>query len=213
MSLENVRRQYARAKLERDQLASDPYSQLQSWLHQALEAKLSDDPTAMTLSTVAANGQPSSRIVLLKHLDERGLVFYTNLGSRKAQEIATNPRVCAHFSWLGLERQAVIYGQAEKLSLAEVGRYFLSRPRDSQLGAWASAQSQPIASRQLLEQAFQQMKQRFAEGKIPVPDFWGGFRIRIDNAEFWQGGENRLHDRFWYQPDEQQGWQLQRLQP
>ncbi len=213
MDLHDIRRQYQLDRLTAEKLLPQPWQQLQLWLEQAMAAKLSDDPTAMTLATADVTGRPSARIVLLKQLDQQGLVFYTNLGSRKAQEIKQNPQVCCHFSFLGLERQAVIYGRASKLSLREVSKYFMSRPRDSQLGAWASQQSKPIKSRQLLEQSFQQMKQKYSQGQIPLPDFWGGFRVEVDSAEFWQGGENRLHDRFFYQPSGPGVWQIERLQP
>lgn len=213
MDLHDVRRQYRQARLTEADLLATPWQQLQHWLQQAMHAELSDDPTAMTLATADAQGRPSARIVLLKELDAKGLVFYTNLGSRKAQEMAVNPQVCCHFSFLGLERQAIIYGQVQRLSLLEVTQYFVSRPRESQLGAWASQQSRPIRSRQLLEQSFAQMKQKFSQGQIPVPDFWGGYRVQIQAAEFWQGGENRLHDRFYYQASGQDSWQIERLQP
>jgi len=167
----------------------------------------------MTVATVDATGQPSQRIVLLKHADDRGFVFYTNLGSRKAEELRLNPKISLHFPWYLLERQVKVCGVAEPLSTAEVLKYFVSRPRESQLGAWASHQSRRISSRQLLMQQFEAMKNRFSRGEIPVPDFWGGFRVVPHQIEFWQGGEHRLHDRFQYNRQESGDWSIERLEP
>jgi pyridoxamine 5'-phosphate oxidase len=171
------------------------------------------DPNAMTVATVDASGQQSQRIVLLKHLDEKGFVFYTNLNSRKAQELRQNPKVSLHFPWFFLERQVKVCGTAEPLSTAVVLKYFVSRPRESQLGAWASQQSRPISSRALLMQQFESMKNKFAKGEIPVPDFWGGFRVKPHQIEFWQGGSHRLHDRFQYTLQADGTWSIDRLEP
>ena len=213
MDISQERREYLKAGLSEDSLAADPVEQFRHWLKDAIEADISTDPTAMCLSTVGADGRPSQRIVLLKQFDEKGFVFYTNLESRKAKQIIENPNVCLHFGWLPLERQVVISGKAIKLSVAEATKYFLSRPRDSQLAAWASQQSQKVSSRQMLEQAFSQMKQKFAKGDIPLPDFWGGFRVVPEQVEFWQGRANRLHDRFLYTKNESTKWLIDRLQP
>ncbi len=213
MKLEDVRRQYTKGKLDLEDLEENPFQQFKRWMEQAVEAQLSADPTAMTLATVDSTGQPSQRIVLLKHLDENGFVFYTNLGSKKAQDIANNSKVSLHFAWLGLERQVRINGLASKLSITEATRYFMSRPKESRLAAWASQQSQPIGSRKLLEQAFEQMKFRFKKGDIPLPSFWGGYRVQPTEIEFWQGRENRLHDRFQYVSLQETGWKIERLQP
>ncbi|MEM9301142.1 MAG: pyridoxamine 5'-phosphate oxidase [Pseudomonadota bacterium] len=212
MNLEDMRRDYTRGGLQSEDLAADPIEQFRGWLDVAIDAQVNDDPTAMTIATVDADGHPSQRMVLLKGFDERGFVFYTNHGSRKAAQIAGNPRVCLHFGWLELERQVVIWGTAERLSIAESTSYFVSRPRDSQLAAWASEQSRGIGSRKLLEAAFEQVRRRFSEGEIPLPSFWGGYRVKPSRVEFWQGRANRLHDRFLYSRTET-GWRIERLQP
>jgi pyridoxamine 5'-phosphate oxidase len=212
MKLEDIRREYTREGLSREQLDADPIAQFETWLGRALELKLKDDPTAMVLATVDADGNPSQRTVLLKGLDEEGLVFYTNLGSRKSMEIQENPKVCLLFSWLSLERQIIVYGEAEKLSLSEATRYFLTRPRSAQKAAWSSRQSSGIGSRKLLEQAFHEIGHRFREGEIPLPSFWGGYRVKPTAMEFWQGRANRLHDRFMYRRKEDD-WDIERLQP
>jgi len=211
MSLEDNRREYDYGKLTRESLLDDPFAQFELWMNQAIESQV-QDPTAMNLATVNAEGQPWQRMLLLKHFDKRGFVFYTNLESRKAQEIQANNKVCLHFPWLQLDRQVIIGGRAERLSTAEVVKYFLSRPQGSQLAAWASKQSTAISSRQVLEQQFRKIKEKFANGQIPLPDFWGGYRVVPDEIEFWQGGENRLHDRFSYQLNGD-SWDIVRLSP
>jgi pyridoxamine 5'-phosphate oxidase len=211
MSLEDNRREYDYGQLSRESLANNPFTQFTLWMDQAIEAKI-QDPTAMSLATVNAEGKSWQRMVLLKGFDKQGFVFYTNLGSRKAQEIDNNAQVSLHFPWLQLDRQVIIGGQAEPLSEAEVMTYFLSRPKGSQLAAWVSKQSSPIASRQTLETQFEKIKRRFAEGEIPPPDFWGGYRVVPSEIEFWQGGENRLHDRFNYRLDGD-NWHISRLSP
>lgn len=210
-NLEDVRREYLRQALRRDSLESNPITQLENWLDDASQVELVD-ATAMNLATVDENGQPSQRVVLLKDLTEQGLVFYTNLNSRKAQDISVNSKVSLHFGWLPLERQVKIQGKAVKLSKAENLAYFSKRPQNSQLAAWASNQSHPISSRQALNQAFEQMKNKFSKGKIPLPDFWGGYRVTPTKFEFWQGGGARLHDSFSYLPDGA-NWRIQRLAP
>jgi len=212
MDIDHIRREYLAGGLHREQLDKDPISQFQSWLRQAIDAELVD-PTAMTVATVDSTGQPSQRIVLVKQCDAKGFVFYTNLGSRKAKEIAINAKVSLHFAWLPLERQVKICGVAERLSTAQVLKYFISRPKDSQLGAWVSEQSQPLSSRMLLEQKFAEVKQKFAHGEVPLPSFWGGYCIRPHEIEFWQGGPNRLHDRFRYQLGANHEWNVERLAP
>jgi pyridoxamine 5'-phosphate oxidase len=184
----------------------------EQWLQDAINAEL-PDPNAMTIATVDETGQPSQRIVLLKDVTEEGFVFYTNLGSRKAKELAQNSKISLHFPWYFLERQVRVCGVAEPLSRTAVAKYFLSRPKSSQLGAWASQQSRPISTRELLVTQFMQMKEKFAKGDIPLPDFWGGYLVRPQQIEFWQGGEHRLHDRFEYNKNDNGDWSTQRLMP
>lgn len=211
MKLDEVRREYLKNGLRRGELNDDPITQLELWLEDASQLKLTDG-TAMTLATVGSDGQPSQRVVLLKQLDQNGLVFFTNLNSNKAQEISQNDKVSANFAWLPLERQVKIKGIASRISHTETLKYFTTRPKNSQIAAWASNQSQPISSRQFLVNAFEQMKNKFAEGEVPLPDFWGGYRIKPTAFEFWQGGGARLHDRFEYTPSEF-GWDIKRLAP
>lgn len=211
MDLSGVRREYRLAKLTEQDVLDDPMAQFEVWLKDAIDANMKD-PTAMVVATVDAEGQPSQRIVLLKQSDENGFVFFTNLGSRKAQELKQNDKICLHFPWHNMERQVIVYGKAQRLTLKQDMSYFLSRPKESQLAAWASHQSQPIESRQLLLSAFEQMKQKFKNGDVSAPSFWGGFRVVPDKIEFWQGGEHRLHDRILYQ--KQDGvWTTSRLAP
>ena len=211
MSLQYNRREYDYGKLTRESLSDNPFEQFTLWMTQAIEANI-QDPTAMSVATVSAAGKPWQRMVLLKDFDERGFVFYTNLGSRKAQEIAGNAQVSLHFPWLQLDRQVIVGGRAERLSTIDVMKYFLSRPKASQLAAWASKQSSRINSRQALETQFEQVKAKFAQGEIPLPDFWGGFRVVPEEIEFWQGGEHRLHDRFQFKLNEG-AWDISRLSP
>lgn len=211
MELEDIRREYTKGGLRRKDLLADPIAQFDVWLQQAIKAKMTD-PTAMTVATVDESGQPFQRIVLLKHVDEQGFVFYTNLGSRKAEQIGVNSKVSLHFPWHPLERQVHITGVAEKLSVVENMKYFSSRPKESQLAAIASKQSSRISARGVLEGKFLELKQKFEKGEIPVPSFWGGFRIKPTSIEFWQGGEHRLHDRFLFSKD-QEAWHIDRLAP
>lgn len=210
-TIAHLRREYTRGGLRRKDLPDDPIALFEQWLSQACEAKL-PDPTAMTVATVDEQGQPWQRIVLLKHYDAQGMVFYTNLGSRKALQLAHNPRISLHFPWHYLERQVMVLGEVEKLSPLEVLKYFHSRPRDSQIGAWVSKQSSRISARGILEGKFLELKQKFQQGEVPLPSFWGGYRVKFHTMEFWQGGEHRLHDRFIYQRD-QDGWKIDRLAP
>lgn len=207
----DLRRQYGRGELKREDLDPSPFVQFRKWMDEALALDLVD-ANAMSIATVGAAGEPSIRTVLLKAFDERGFVFYTNLESTKAKQIAENPNVALLFYWREFERQVKIRGRATKLTAAEVAKYFLSRPRDSQLAAWSSPQSRIIDARHMLERKFDEMKRKFAEGEVPVPSFWGGFRVAPRSIEFWQGGEHRLHDRFLYS-DDVGGWRIDQLAP
>ncbi|HIO93071.1 MAG TPA: pyridoxamine 5'-phosphate oxidase [Leucothrix mucor] len=211
MDLGDYRREYTKDGLRREDLSDSPFEQFEKWFMQADEATVID-ASAMSLATVSAEGKPSLRTVLLKTFDESGFVFYTNYSSQKSQQIEQNANVALLFPWTGLERQIEITGRAEKVSTAESLKYFLSRPKGSQLGAWASNQSSPITSRSLLEIQLNKMKQKFQAGEIPLPDFWGGYRVIPEKIEFWQGGTGRIHDRFEYQR-EGASWLIVRLQP
>lgn len=211
MDLESLRREYLQDGLSRGDLHDDPVEQFKLWMQQAIDLQISD-PTAVTVATVSDDGQPSQRIVLLKHYDSRGFVFYTNYGSRKAEELAANPRVSLHFPWHAIDRQVKICGQAQMIPAKESFKYFLTRPRDSQLAAHASEQSRVLDSRSFLLNQFESMKQKYSEGEIPLPDFWGGIRVRAHEYEFWQGRPSRLHDRFRYIEDGD-GWRIDRLAP
>jgi len=211
IDLETLRRDYRVRPLGRDDLAADPIVQFQQWFTEALDANVLD-PNAMSIATVGDDAQPSLRMVLLKYFDTTGFVFYTNLDSRKASEIANNSRVALLFYWAEISRQVRITGMATRISTAESLRYFLTRPRDSQIGAWVSEQSRVIEGRQFLESRFAELKSRFAAGDVPLPAFWGGYRVQAHTVEFWQARENRLHDRFLYSQSGT-GWAINRLAP
>jgi len=211
MDIAHLREDYRKEVLDRSTLREDPLEQFQFWFGQAQEALLRE-PNAMVLATVDAGGQPFTRTVLLKKLDERGLVFFTNFESRKAVQISANSKVSVCFLWLDLERQVIVNGNAERVSTAESLAYFVSRPLGSRLGAWSSRQSSIIKSRSLLEAKLQEMKQKFSDGQIPLPSFWGGYRIIPETWEFWQGRQSRLHDRFLYSKSGD-NWRIDRLQP
>ena len=211
MDIGDYRREYLKGGLKSEDLAKSPLDQFETWFKQAMEADI-PDASAMTLATVSSEGKPSQRTVLLKLFDEKGFVFFTNYSSLKSQQIDQNPNVSLLFPWTELERQIEISGTAEKISTAESLKYFLSRPRGSQLGAWASAQSSPINSRQILELQLQKIKNKFTQGEVPLPDFWGGYRVIPETIEFWQGGAKRLHDRFEYTKIDNI-WTINRLQP
>jgi len=212
MDLFSLRREYMSQGLRRSDLADDPLSQFSHWFDQARDTDMLD-PNAMVVATVDPDGQPSARNVLLKAYDKNGFIFYTNLESRKARQIANNAKVALLFTWLPFNRQIKIEGLAEKISTAESLKYFLSRPKESQWAAWASPQSQNVSSRQLLEEKFFEMKEKFSKGEVPLPSFWGGYRIKPHKIEFWQGRENRLHDRFLYTLQQDKHWLIERLAP
>lgn len=192
-------------------MSPDPFDQFRLWFDKAIEAGISE-PNAMVLSTVSESGKPSSRVVLLKDITDEGLAFYTNYNSRKAQEIGKNPYVSLVFLWPGLERQVRIEGRATKTGTEEADIYFRSRPGGSRLGAWVSEQSRAITSREELDKRLELVRERFAGKEIPRPEHWGGYIVKPTAFEFWQGRENRLHDRFLYR-FENGGWTLNRLAP
>lgn len=212
MQLEEMRRNYAARSLDLPDLDANPFAQFDHWMREAIETQVIE-PNAMTLATADASGRPAVRTVLLKGFDERGFVFYTNYESAKARDLAANSKVALLFPWLALERQVSAMGSAQKISAAESLKYFLSRPRESQIGAWASRQSEVISTRALLETKFAEMKARFANGGIPLPDQWGGYRVTPYSFEFWQGRPNRLHDRFKYTLQPDGSWSIARLMP
>lgn len=212
MDIGNLRKDFTdHAPLLREDLADNPFEQFQQWLGEAMAAKI-DEPNAFVLATVDAQGMPSQRTVLLKFFDEQGFVFYTNYKSTKAQDIAHNPQVSMSFPWYALQRQVKIQGRAEKISREQSLKYFLSRPTGSQLGAWTSPQSKIIDSRDFLMLQWQKMREKFKEGQIPLPDFWGGYCICAEKIEFWQGQPSRLHDRFEYRRRDND-WEIVRLAP
>lgn len=211
MDISQLREDYRKAELSRETLAPDPMAQFQQWFGEARQAEIKE-PNAMVLATVDPSGQPWTRTVLLKKADARGLVFFTNFESRKATHIRDNARVSLLFLWLDLERQVSINGTAHKIPASESLAYFASRPLGSRLGAWTSRQSSVITSRSLLEAKLEEMKQKFADGKIPLPSFWGGYRVQPSSFEFWQGRRSRLHDRFLYEQADG-AWSVKRLQP
>jgi pyridoxamine 5'-phosphate oxidase len=206
-----LRARFMAEGLDRERLDADPIRQFQCWYQQAIDARL-PEPNAMSLATVAADGQPSLRTVLLKLYDADGFVFFTNYDSRKAKEMDANGRVALLFPWVALARQVKILGRAARIPTAESLRYFMTRPRGSRIGAWSSPQSQVISSRSLLEEKVAEMKRRFGDGDIPLPHFWGGYRVVPESIEFWQGRDSRLHDRFRYSRDAD-GWRVERLAP
>ena len=211
MSIANLRREYSQAPLDEKDVDPDPLVQFTRWFEEAIAAEL-PDANAMALATATPDGHPSVRIVLLKGVDERGLVFFTDYRSRKAIELDENPRVALAFYWHAIERQVRVEGAAEKVSAPESDAYFLSRPVGSRLGAWASPQSTVIPSRQWLDAEYARVAARFAGGEVPRPEHWGGYRILPDMFEFWQGRPNRLHDRLRYRLGPA-GWILERLAP
>lgn len=211
MDVSDLRRPETGMALEREDLDDDPMRQFESWFREACSAAL-PEPNAMSIATVDADGHPCSRTVLLKYFDERGFVFFTNLESKKAAHIKGNAHVSLLFFWPELGRQVGIRGTATRVPRKETLRYFITRPRGSQIGAWVSAQSSIISSRSLLEMKFEEMKHKFADRQIPLPSFWGGFRVMPREFEFWQGRSNRLHDRFLYSKT-RRGWTIERLAP
>ncbi|HXG46162.1 MAG TPA: pyridoxamine 5'-phosphate oxidase [Methylomirabilota bacterium] len=212
MTLSEMRVHYDRGRLEREDLRDDPIEQFNHWLREACEAALVE-PNAMILGTVDPEGRPAARTVLLKGVSREGFVFFTNTESRKARHIAGQPHVSLLFPWLALQRQVEVRGVAHRLPTAEVVAYFLTRPFGSQLAAWASPQSQVISARSVLEMKWEEAKRKFRAGQVPLPSFWGGYRVEPLQVEFWQGRANRLHDRFLYTRQEDGTWRIERLAP
>ena len=234
MNLSDFREDYRHDSLDRAQLDANPFRQFESWFQEATGQKRQSrwqkigialyklwsaicnhrpaDINAMTLSTVDKNGKPSSRTVLLKSVDERGFIFFTNYLSRKGRELAENQNAALNFFWPELERQVCIAGSVQKLPVAESEKYFQSRPRGSQIGAWASNQSEPVPNREFLEKNWRDLEKKFPT-EIPLPPHWGGFILAPERVEFWQGRPSRLHDRFSYARQPDGSWQIQRLSP
>ena len=212
LSLADLRKDYTLAGLAEKDLARDPFRQFEKWFQEAEAAKLAE-PNAMTLATASPDGRPSARTVLLKGLDGRGFVFYSNYESRKGRELALNARVALVFPWIALERQVLIEGTVTKVAREESAAYFHSRPRASQLGAWVAQQSSVIPARATLEEAMKALEKKHAGAEIPLPPNWGGYRVAPETIEFWQGRRSRLHDRLRYRRDKEGGWLVERLSP
>mgnify|MGYP000210972754 FL=1 len=210
MKLGDLRKEYTLHGLTQEHIADTPHIQFDRWFTEAQNAKI-EEPNAMVLATVTPEGMPTSRVVLLKHFDEKGFIFFTNYESKKGKNLAANPQASLLFFWLELQRQVRIEGVVEKRSRQESADYFFSRPLESQIGAWASAQSSIIENREQLDTAFSDYQQRFGSN-VPLPDFWGGYRLMPHYFEFWQGRPNRLHDRIEFSRDGM-AWKKQRLSP
>jgi pyridoxamine 5'-phosphate oxidase len=211
LNLQDMRQDYKKAELSEENVDESPFVQFQKWFGDAQKSKVLE-PNSMVLATSGTDAIPNLRAVLLKIFDERGFVFFTNYHSDKAREIEENPNVAAEFLWLDLERQVRVRGRCEKISTAESLSYFLKRSRESQIGAWVSDQSKIISSRKMLMMQIEKMKAKFQNGDVPLPDFWGGYRILPQSIEFWQGRESRLHDRILY-TKEGENWKISRLAP
>ena len=211
MTLADFRKEYSGKPLTKAGMDRDPVRQFGEWFQQALSAGV-HEPNAMTLATVTESGSPAQRTVLLKFFDAAGFVFFTNYNSRKAGHLAKNSHAGLLFPWLIMERQVIIQGRVEKIAMAESQTYFESRPRESQIGAWVSHQSEVIPSREFLAEKMAALDRQFADTEVPLPPFWGGYRVIPETVEFWQGGPGRLHDRIFYQLTPN-GWKMERLSP
>ncbi len=211
-NLADYRKNYDKGELLEEQIANNPFVQFKDWFEELVNIKSSSEVNAMNISSIGSDGFPKSRIVLLKEYSKEGFVFYTNYGSEKAQSLIANPNTCLSFFWPELERQVIIKGIAEKDSDEKAITYFNSRPRESQLGAWASHQSSEIASREVLDKTLKELTLEFQGKPVPKPEFWGGFLVKPISFEFWQGRPNRLHDRILY-TEERKKWTFKRLAP
>ena len=210
--LSELRADYTRSELSKTRVDPDPFKQFQHWLHEAIEAELPESNT-MTLATVKPDGGPTARVVLLKGLDDQGFVFFTNYLSNKGRQLAANPCAALVFLWLELERQVCVEGNVSKISREESEAYFRTRPRSSQLGALASQQSRVVENRQVLDRRFEELDRQYADRDIPMSEHWGGYRLIPTMLEFWQGRQNRLHDRLRYRLEDDGHWLLERLEP
>ncbi len=211
-NLADLRKDYMLNGIHEAQMDADPIRQFQAWFDAAVAAE-HPEPNAMTVASATPDGAPSARMALLKGLDERGFVFYTNYDSRKGLELTANPRAALVFFWVLLERQVRVEGRVERVTPEESDTYFHSRPVGSQLGAWASPQSHVITGREVLEEAFRQMEQTYAGREVTRPPHWGGFRVVPQRIEFWQGRPSRLHDRIRYTREPSAAWRMERLAP
>ncbi len=212
MDLSQLRYHYTQSGLSKQNIDVNPVEQLNQWMNEAIKSGIRE-PNAASLATVAKDGQPNQRIILIKKIEESGLVFFTNYEGQKAKEMAANPKVALNFVWLDLERQVRVHGEIEKISREESLAYFMTRLRGSQIGAWASPQSQVVKSRKALQERINEFEDKFNDKDIPMPDYWGGYRIKPHQFEFWQGREFRLHDRIQYSKGEGSEWTIQRLAP
>lgn len=210
--LNSVRRDYSGKQLDAASVNPDPFKQFEQWFEEAVGAQVLD-PNAMTLATASSSGKPSARIVLLRGIDSGGFNFYTNYDSKKGTDIIQNPSVALTFFWVELNRQVRVEGNVEKLSLENSKAYFASRPRESQIAAWASEQSEQIQNREELEERFKEYEKKFEGAEVPCPENWGGFSVKPTMIEFWQGRPNRMHDRIVYTLDENGSWPIKRLAP
>lgn len=210
--LGDLREEYGHDTLTEESVHKDPVEQFRIWFDHAVDQKLIE-PNAMSLATVDESGQPWQRTVLLKAYDAKGFVFYTNYESRKGKQLAKNPKASVLFPWIQLERQVIITGSVERVSTSESLKYFASRPFGSRLGAWVSQQSSVVSSRSLLMAKLEEMKNKFKDGDVPLPSFWGGYRIQPETIEFWLGGKSRIHDRIFYRKQDGGNWTIERLAP
>ena len=212
MSLADLRKDYSLAGLVEKDLAKDPFRQFEKWFQEAEAAKIAE-PNAMVLTTTGRDGRPSARTVLLKGLDGRGFVFYSNYESRKGRELDGNPNAALLFPWIAIERQVIVEGMVTRVAREESEAYFHSRPHASQLAAWASQQSSIVSGRKVIEESMKEMEKKYAGQVVPLPGHWGGWRLAPETVEFWQGRRSRLHDRLRYRRGKDGGWSVERLAP